>query len=164
MIAFALSMMLLVAQATPAPAEAKPPPAADAPAATAPAAPVAPAKPAPPSQKLEDTLTALKGRPKAHFTSKLGPPASVRPAIDGEVLIWSVKVAGATVCAPNAAGSLVCGRQGDGECQVVIAFSKADAMTVWRNNGVAMACDKAADMFSAPVVTLPKLKKPKPGQ
>jgi hypothetical protein len=163
MIAFALPMMLLALQGAPAPAAAPAPPPA-APVTTAPAAPAAPAKPPPPSQKLEDTLVAMKGRPKADFTSKLGPPLAVRPAVDGEVLIWTVKVAGATVCAPNAAGALICGRQGDGECQVVIAFSKADAMTVWRNTGVAMACDKAAELFSAPVVTLPKLKKPKPGQ
>ncbi|MDB5469689.1 MAG: hypothetical protein JWR84_1249 [Caulobacter sp.] len=158
MIAFALSMILLAAQASPAPAAT--PPAA--PVTTAPPAAPAPVKPPPPSEKLEDTMVAMKGKPKAAFTAKLGPPASVRPAIDGEVLIWSVKIAGATVCGPDAAGALVCGRQGDAECQVVAAFNKADAMTVWRNSGVAAACDKAAEMFAAPAVTLPKLKKPKP--
>lgn len=163
MIAFALPMMLLALQGTPATAAA-PAPSPAAPVTTAPAAPAAPVKPPPPSKKLEDTLVAMKGKPKTAFTAKLGPPAAVRPATDGEVLIWSVKIAGATVCAPNAAGALVCGRQGDGECQVVAAFSKADAMTVWRASGIAAACDKAADLFEAPVVTLPKLKKPKPGQ
>ena len=100
-------------------------------------------------------MAALKGKPKSAFTAKLGPAASVRPAIDGEVLIWSVKIQGATVCGANAAGALVCGRQGDGECQVVAAFSKADAMTVWRTGGIAAACDKAAELLVAPAVAPP---------
>lgn len=151
MIAFALSLMLLAAQAAPAPA-----PAPAAPVTTAPPAPAAPAKALPPSAKLEETMVAMKGKPKTAFTAKLGPAAAVRPASDGEVLIWSVKIQGATVCGANAAGSLVCGRQGDGECQVVAAFSKADEMTVWRNTGIGAACDKAAELLVAPAVALPK--------
>lgn len=149
MIGLALSLMLLVAQAAPAPAPAAP----AAPVTTAP--PAAAEKPAPPSARLEETMTAMKGKPKAAFTAKLGPAAAVRPALDGEVLIWSVKLQGATVCGANAAGALVCSRQGDGECQVVAAFSKADAMTIWRNTGIGAACDKAADLLVAPAVKPP---------
>lgn len=159
MIALALSTMLLVAQATPAPstpAPSTPAPAADAPAKTAPPAPATPAKEPPPSAKLEETMAAMKGKPKTAFTAKLGPAAAIRPAIDGEVLIWSVKIQGATVCGANAAGTLTCGRQGDGECQVVAAFSKADAMTIWRNTGIGAACDKAAELLVAPAVAPPK--------
>jgi hypothetical protein len=163
MIAYALTLMLLAAQAAPAAPSATPPPAAPAaPVTTAPPAPAAAEKPAPPSERLEETLVGLKGRPKAAFTAKLGPAVAVRPALDGEVLIWSVKLQGATVCGANATGALVCGRQGDGECQVVAAFSKADAMTIWRVTGLPTACDRAADLFAAPAVTLPKPKfKPK---
>lgn len=151
MIVLALSAMLLVAQAAPAPQ-----PAPAAPVTTAPAAPAAPAKPPPPSARLEETMVAMKGKPKSAFTAKLGPAAAVRPATDGEVLIWLVKIQGATVCGANAAGTLVCGRQGDGDCQVVAAFSKADEMTVWRNTGIGAACDKAAEMLVAPAVEPPK--------
>ena len=59
-------------------------------------------------------------------------------------------------------GVLACGRQGDGECMVVAAFSKADAMTIWRNTGVAAACDKAADMLVAPAVAPPPKDYDKP--
>ena len=146
MIGLALSLMLLVAQAAPA---TEPAPAAPAPAAGPPPAP------APPSARLEETMAGLKGKPKAVFTAKLGPATQVRPALDGEVLIWSVKLQGATVCGANAAGALVCGRQGDGECMVVAAFDKAGAMTIWRNTGVGAACDKAADLLVAPAVRAP---------
>ena len=159
MIAFAVSMLLLAAQATPAPAA----PAPAAPVVTAPPAAAVPAKPGPPSARLEDILVAMKGKPKTAFTSKLGPPSSVRQAVDGEVLFWSVKLAGATVCGANAAGALVCGRQGDGECLVVVAFDKAGASGAWRASGMPVACDKAADLFEAPAVTLPKMQS-KPGQ
>ena len=149
MIALALSLLLL-AQAAPAPA------APAAPVTTAP--PAAAEKPAPPSARLEETMASFKGKPKAAFTAKLGPADAVRPALDGEVLIWSIKVQGATVCGPGPGGALVCGRQGDGQCQVVAAFSKADAMTLWRNSGLGAACDKAADMLVAPSVAAPKYK------
>ena len=155
MIAFALSLSLLAAQAAPAaaPVPAAPP---SAPVTTAPAAPAEPAKPPPPSAKLEETMVAMKGKPKAAFTSKLGPAAAVRQASDGEVLIWSVKIQGATVCGAGPGGGLACGRQGDGECQVVAAFSKADEMTVWRDAGIGAACDRAAEMLVAPAVAPPK--------
>ncbi len=156
MIAFVLSLMLFAGQAAPA-----------APVVTAPPAPPVAEKPPPPSARLETIVAGMKGKPTTAFTAKLGPADSVRQALDGQVLIWSVKVKGATVCGANAAGALVCGRQGDGECMVVVAFSKANASTVWRLTGLPAACEHAADLLEAPAVSLPKLKpepKPRPGQ
>lgn len=155
MIGLTLSLMLLVAQAAPAaPAPAaEPAPAPVAPVTTAP--PAAAEKPAPPSARLEEIMAGLKGKPKTAFTAKLGPAAQVRPALDGEVLIWSIMLQGATVCGAGPGGGLTCGRQGDGECMVVAAFDKAGAMTIWRNTGVSAACDKAADLLVAPAVPPP---------
>lgn len=160
MIALALSLMLLVAQAAPAAPAPATEPAPAAPVTTAP--PTAPGTPAPPSERLEETMAGLKGRPKAAFTAKLGPANSVRPALDGEVLIWSVKIQGATVCGAGPGGGLTCGRQGDGECMVVAAFDKAGAMTMWRNTGLGAACDKAAEMLVAPAVAPPPKNYDKP--
>lgn len=148
MIAFALSLMLLAAQAAqPAPAPA-----------AAPVAKPATEAPPPPSARLETQLAGLKGKPKTALTAKLGPPITERKATDGEVLFWAVKVTGETVCGGSASGALVCGRQGDGDCVVAAAFDTAGALKVWRSSGVAQACDKAAEMLAAPAVTVPKYK------
>lgn len=148
MLAFALSLMLLAAQPAPgAPATADAPPAKP---ATEP--------PPPTSARLETQLAGLKGKPKTALTARLGPPLTERKATDGEVLFWTVRVAGETVCGGSASGALVCGRQGDGECVVAAAFDTAGGLKVWRTTGLAGACDKAADMLAAPPVTVPKYK------
>ncbi|RYF95234.1 MAG: hypothetical protein EON95_02315 [Caulobacteraceae bacterium] len=156
MIAIALTLVLLAAQPAPAPAA---PAAAPAPAVVpAPAPAAAPAAEESPSPRLDAALAALKGKPKTSLTAKLGPADTVRQAIDGQALFWTIRLEGETVCGANASGALVCGRQGDGQCIVVAAFDQADAMTVWRIVGLPTACEKAADMLLAPPVAAPKYK------
>lgn len=137
MIAPLLTALLLLAQPAPAqPVAAQPEPAAK------------PAQaPPPPSARLDATLTALKGKPTAAFTSKLGPAGSIKQATDGQVLFWTINLPGETVCGGGADGALTCQRQGGGDCLIAAAFKSDGLMSAFRSAGVPAACDKAADQL-----------------
>ena len=135
MILVALLVMLMSGQTPPAATPAPAPPAAAA----------APVVEPPASPRLEALLAGYRGRPQADLTSRLGPPDSIKQAADGQVLFWTLNLPGATVCGPNASGSLVCGRQGGGDCSIAVAFKTATGMGIWKSGGLPAACEAVAD-------------------
>lgn len=138
MIAFALSLMLLAAQAPAVPAAAAAVPAPAAPAAQAPASV---------SPRLEAILAGLKGQPRTAVTDKLGPPESVKQGADGQVLFWSHALPGEMVCGADASGALACRRQGAGICALAMAFKDVGGLSLWRIDGDPAACEAAAALF-----------------
>ncbi|MBI1404492.1 MAG: hypothetical protein GC145_00030 [Caulobacter sp.] len=149
MIALALSLLLLAAQAAGGDAPAGQTPANAPPVAEPAATEAAAAVTAPPKAgaRLNAILTSLKGQSKTALTSKLGPPESVNQGTDGQVLFWSVTLPGETVCGTNAAGALVCGRQGGGVCGLAVAFKDEGGLSIWKVDGDFAACEAAADLI-----------------
>jgi len=130
-----LAMLVLLMSGQPGPAAAPPPPEVAA----------APVSEPPASPRLEALLAGYRGRPQAELTARLGPPDSIKQAADGQVLFWTLNLPGATVCGPNAAGNLVCGRQGGGDCSIAVAFKNASGMSIWKSGGFPAACEAVAD-------------------
>ena len=139
------TLALVFAQApvaAPAPAPAPTPaPAATAPAATPPVDPV--------RTEINRILEPYRGKSGDPLRGKLGFSIGKRPASDGEVVFWMVKIEQETVCGV-AGGEMRCIRPDPFQCRLAIAFDPAGLVRAWAVTGEPDVCGGFIKLLKAP--------------
>ena len=141
-----LSLALLLADgpaAVPAPAPAPPP---------ATAAPVAPARPAidPVIAEIDALMTPYKGKSGDRLRGKLGFTTGTRPASDGEVVFWELKVEQEMSCGMDPRTMIMrCLRGDPHQCRLGIAFDKQGLVSAWAATGVPEVCKGFVEKLKA---------------
>lgn len=140
-----LSLALLLADA-PAAVPATPPP------ATAPATATAPAKPAvdPVIAEINALMAPYKGKSGDRLRGKLGFSAGSRPATDGEVVFWELKVEQDMTCGMDPKTMVMRCLRGDPlQCRLGIAFDKQGLVAAWVASGVPEVCKGFVEKLKA---------------
>lgn len=131
------SLVLLLADA-PVAAPATPPP-APAPPATA----AAPARPVvdPVIAEINALMAPYKGKSGDRLRGKLGFSIGKRPAIDGEVVFWELKIEQDMTCGMTPGATVMRCQRGDPfQCRLAIAFDKQGLVAAWAASGAPEVC------------------------
>lgn len=126
-----------------APAAAAPAPVATPPPAVSTVTPAAPAKPAvdPVITEINALLAPYKGKTGDRLRGKLGFSAGTRPATDGEVVFWEIKIEQEMTCGMDPRTmAMRCLRGDPFMCRLGIAFDKQGLVTAWFASGITEAC------------------------
>lgn len=123
-------------------------PAPTAPAATAPA-PAAPPTVDPVRTEINRILETYKGKSGDPLRGKLGFSVGKRPASDGEVVFWMVRIEQETVCGV-AGGEMRCIRPDPFQCRLAIAFDPAGLVKAWAVTGEPDVCNGFIKLLKAP--------------
>lgn len=134
--------------------------ASDAPAAVPPTAPAAPpvaAAPAKPPEvdpviaEINALMAPYKGKTGDRLRGRLGFSAGTRPAMDGEVVFWEIKVEQEMSCGMDPATlAMRCLRGDPFVCRLGIAFDKTGLVTAWAASGAPAVCRQFIDKLKAP--------------
>lgn len=107
------------------------------------AAPAVPVKPAvdPVIAEINALMTPYKGKSGDRLRGKLGFSIGKRPAIDGEVVFWELKIEQDMTCG-MAPGAMVmrCLRGDPFQCRLAIAFDKQGLVAAWAASGAPEVC------------------------
>lgn len=123
---------------------------AAAPAPTAPAPVVAP-KPDPVKAEINSILEPYRGKSGDRLRGKLGFSIGKRPATDGEVVFWMVKIDQETVCGVDPSnGEMRCIRPDPFQCRLAIAFDPAGLVKAWAVTGEPDICKGFITLLKAP--------------
>ncbi len=123
---------------------------AAAPAPTAPAPVVAP-KPDPVKAEINSILEPYRGKSGDRLRGKLGFSIGKRPATDGEVVFWMVKIDQETVCGVDPSnGAMRCIRPDPFQCRLAIAFDPAGLVKAWAVTGEPDICKGFITLLKAP--------------
>lgn len=144
LIASLFSLLLLAAGD---PATAAVPPVA----ATATATPAA-EKPAidPVIAEINALMTPYKGKSGDRLRGKLGFSSGTRPASDGEVVFWELKVEQEMTCGMDPKTlSMRCLRGDPFQCRLAIAFDRQGLVTAWAASGVPEVCKGFVEKLKA---------------
>lgn len=148
LIASLVSLLLLTADG---PATATVPPAA-ATATTSAPAPAAAAKPAvdPVIAEINALIAPYKGKSGDRLRGKLGFSSGTRPASDGEVVFWELKVEQEMTCGMDPKTlSMRCLRGDPFQCRLGIAFDKQGFVSAWVASGVPEVCKGFVEKLKA---------------
>ena len=147
LIASLLSLLLMTADG-PATAAVAPVPAPP-PVVAAPAIPVKPAVD-PVITEVYALLAPYKGKSGDRLRGKLGFSAGTRPASDGEVVFWELKVEQEMTCGMDPRTlAMRCLRGEAYMCRLGIAFDRQGLVTAWFASGSPLACRGFVELLKA---------------